>query len=191
MHLIKYLWAVRAIVYKLSFGNVGNMTYIGRPTFIEGKRNISIGNRVRIYPGIRMEALNGGMIHIGNNLAIEQNVNIISGTAVLNIGNDTTISANVFISNVDHEYTDVNKSVMDQQLQFKETQIGNSCFIGYGAVILPGTKLGNQCIVGANAVVRGTYPDNCVLVGNPAKIIKKYNSGLKHWETTEVERWQT
>ena len=182
MQPIKYLWAVRALLYKMSFSKIGNLSYIGKPLYIEGRKNISIGNRVRIYPGIRMEALNDGRIHIGNNLAIEQNVHIISGNSVMNIGDDTTISANVFISNVDHEYTDIEKSVMEQQLQFKETQIGNSCFIGYGAVILPGTKLGKHCIVGANAVVRGTYPDNCVLAGNPAKIVKKYNYELKRWE---------
>ena len=53
MHPIKYLWAARAVVYKMTFGRIGNMTYIGRPTFIEGRKNIYIGNRVRVFPGIR------------------------------------------------------------------------------------------------------------------------------------------
>lgn len=182
MHPIKYLWAVRAIIYKMAFGKVGNMTYIGRPTFIEGRKNIYIGNRVRIFPGIRMETIRNGMISIGDNTAIEQNVHIISENKTLNIGSDTTISANVFISNVDHEYKDIEKSVMEQSIVFKETQIGKSCFIGYGAVILPGTKLGNHCIVGANTVVRGNYPDNCVIVGNPARIIKKYELETESWK---------
>ena len=43
-----------------------------------------------------MEALDGGEIYIGNNIAVEQNVHIISGERILNIGDDTTISANVF-----------------------------------------------------------------------------------------------
>lgn len=182
MQPVKYLWALRALTYKLFFSNIGKLSYIGKPLYIEGKIYISIGDRVRIYPRIRMKAFNGGIIQIGNNLAIEQNVHIISGKGKLSIGDGTTISANVFISNVDHEYRDVSKSVMEQQLLFKDTQIGNSCFIGYGAVILPGTILGDHCIVGANAVVRGSYPGNCVLAGNPAKIIKKYNLELKCWE---------
>lgn len=49
-------------------------------------------------------------------------------------------------------------------------------------MLLPGAILGNNCIVGANAVVRGIYPNNCVLAGNPAKIIKKYSFELKCWE---------
>lgn len=53
------------------------------------------------------------MIQIGNNLAIEQNAYIISGIGKLCIVEDTTISANIFISNVDHEYKDTDKSVME------------------------------------------------------------------------------
>lgn len=184
MQPIKYLWAIRAIFYKLSFSHVGKLSYIGKPLYITGAKKISVGDKVRIYPGIRMEALDGGEIYIGNNIAVEQNVHIISGERILNIGDDTTISANVFISNVDHEYKDIDKSVMEQPLQFKETQIGKSCFIGYGAVILPGTRLGNHCIVGANAVVRGSYPDNCVIAGNPARIIKEYDLKTEFWKNS-------
>lgn len=53
------------------------------------------------------------MIQIGNNLAIEQNAYIISGIGKLCIVEDTTISAYIFISNVDHEYKDTDKSVME------------------------------------------------------------------------------
>lgn len=49
-------------------------------------------------------------------------------------------------------------------------------------MILPGTKLGNHCIVGANAVVRGFYSDNCVIAGNPACVIKKYDLESKSWK---------
>lgn len=47
-----------------------------------------------------------------------------------------------------------------------------------------GTILGEQCIVGANAVVRGIFPDYCVIVGVPAKIIKRYNPSTKSWQKT-------
>lgn len=78
MHPIKYLWAARAVIYKITFGKVGNMTYIGHPTFIEGRKNIYIGKHVRIFPGVRMEAIENGIIEIGDNTAIEQNVHITS-----------------------------------------------------------------------------------------------------------------
>lgn len=181
MHPIKYVWALRAIIYKTFFKHIGGMSYIGKPCFIEGCRNISIGKKTRIFPGIRMEAIGTGEIVIGDNCAIEQNVHIISEGNNLSIGDNTTISANVFISNVDHEYEDITKSVMEQSLIRRETLIGNGCFIGFGAIILPGAKLGNHCIVGSNAVLKGEYPDNCVIVGSPGRVIKEYKLGEKEW----------
>lgn len=181
MHPVKYVWALRALLYKPFFKYVGSMSYIGKPCFIEGCKGISVGKKTRIFPGIRMEAIGTGNINIGNNCAIEQNAHIISYDNMLNIGDNTTISANVFISNVDHEYTNINKSVIDQPYIKKDTLIGESCFIGYGATILPGTKLGNHCIVGSNAVVKGNYPDYCLIGGVPAKIIKKYDMDIQKW----------
>lgn len=182
MHPVKYMWALRALFYKPFFKHVGSMSYIGNPCFIEGYKGISVSKKTRIFPGIRMEAIGKGEIKIGDNCAIEQNVHIISKDSILNIGKDTTISANVFISNADHGYTDITKSVMEQRLVVKDTNIGDGCFIGYGATILPGTHLGNHCIVGANSVVKGVYPDYCVVVGAPAKVVKKYNEDTKEWE---------
>ena len=50
--------------------------------------------------------------------------------------------------------------------------IGNNCFIGAGAILLPGTIIGNNCIIGAGSVVKGTIPNNSVVIGNPCKILK-------------------
>lgn len=186
MHPLKYVWALRALIYKPFFYTIGNMSYIGKPCFLSGTRLISIGEKDRIFPGIRMEAIEGGRIIIGNNVAIEQNVHIISHSASLKIGNDTTISANVFISNVNHIYDDIHKSVMDQGIQKQETIIGDGCFIGYGAVILPGTILGNHCIIGANSVVKGKYPSNSVIVGAPGRVVKQYNDKQEEWRKTSV-----
>ena len=181
MHLIKYVWAARAIIYKLFWGSVGNMTYIGKPCFIEGRKNIHIGNRTRIFPGIRMEAIGTGKIEIGDNVAIEQNVHIISMEGILRIDNDVTISANTFITNLDHIYTEIDKSVMEQGHSLRTTTIGEGCFIGYGAAIQAGTILGKHCVVGTNSVVRGKFPNYSVIVGSPAKIVKKYDFDKKEW----------
>ena len=49
--------------------------------------------------------------------------------------------------------------------------IGDNCFIGMNTVILKGTTIGNNTIIGAGSVVTGGYPSDCVLAGNPAKVI--------------------
>lgn len=53
-----------------------------------------------------------------------------------------------------------------------ETVIGDNVFIGMNSIILMGTKIGNNVIVGAGSVVSGTVPDNCVVAGNPARVIR-------------------
>ncbi len=52
------------------------------------------------------------------------------------------------------------------------TYIGKNCFIGIGAIILPGVKIGDEVIIGAAAVVTKDIPSNSVAVGNPARVIK-------------------
>ena len=51
--------------------------------------------------------------------------------------------------------------------------IGNDVWIGGSAVILPGVTLGNNVIVGAGAVVTHSFPDNVIVVGNPARVLKQ------------------
>jgi acetyltransferase-like isoleucine patch superfamily enzyme len=53
-----------------------------------------------------------------------------------------------------------------------DTYIGTNCFVGANAIILPGVKVGNSCIIGAGAVVTKDVPDNCLVAGNPAKVVK-------------------
>ena len=126
-----------------------------------------------------METHNNGKIIFEDNISVGQNLHIISFENTLIIGSNTTISGNVFISNMDHNYTEINKHILEQNYIYKKTIVGSNCFLGYGVCIQAGTVLGEQCIVGANSVVRGIIPDFSVIVGNPAKIIKRYHSEKK------------
>jgi len=54
-----------------------------------------------------------------------------------------------------------------------ETRIGRRCFIGVRATILPGVRIGDEVVVGASAVVSKDVPSHCVVVGNPARIVKE------------------
>lgn len=189
MNLRKYFWAIRAIFFKLRFGKCGNFSYIGKTTNISGHaRNIRIGNKVRIYPGLRAEIVDQqGKITIGNDVSIGQNLQITSYKGNLKIGDHVTIAGSVLISNNDHNYYQLNKSIIKQPLTYKKTVIGNGCFLGYGSVILAGAKLGKHCIVGANSVVKaGNYEDYCVLVGSPAKVVKKYSKNTGNWENERL-----
>lgn len=52
------------------------------------------------------------------------------------------------------------------------TRIGKRCFIGARAIILPGVIIGDEVIIGSGAIVTKNIPSNCIVAGNPAKIIK-------------------
>lgn len=54
-----------------------------------------------------------------------------------------------------------------------DTNVGNDCVVGIRAIIMPGVKIGNQVVVGGGSVVTKNVPANCVVVGNPAKVIKE------------------
>ena len=57
--------------------------------------------------------------------------------------------------------------------QKRPIAIGEGCFIGANSIILKGTTLGRNVVVGAGSVVCGSFPDNVIIAGNPAKIIKR------------------
>lgn len=59
MEIVKLFWAIRGLVYKPFMKKFGSKSYLGKPIIIVGRKNISIGNRVRIYPHIRLEAYGG------------------------------------------------------------------------------------------------------------------------------------
>lgn len=157
-------------------------SYIGRPLYISQKRKIKFGKKCRVYPGIRAELGDGtSLVKVGDNVSIGQNFHVVSQGDILKIGNDVTISGNVLITNCDHSYEEIGKHILDQKLLVKHTEIGDGSFIGYGAVIQAGTVIGKQCVIGANSVVRGEFPDYCVIVGTPARIVKQYNEEENEW----------
>ena len=109
-------------------------------------------------------------------------MHVISYKEELSIGSNSLFSANVFITNMDHDYKEIGVPVINQEFLSKNTKIGVNCFIGYGVVIQAGTILGDNCVVGANSVLRGEYPKNSVIVGAPGRIVKQWNYQKSEWE---------
>lgn len=87
----------------------------------------------------------------------------------ITIGKGTCIAVNVGIITTNHDLDN-----LDNHLQGKDVYIGKNCWIGMNSVILPGVKLGDHTIVGAGSVVTKSFLEgNCVIAGNPAKIIRE------------------
>ena len=116
--------------------------------------------------------------------------NVIVGphfTAVISdrcsIGDNTMIAHNVSIITSNHG-TDISsdKCFREQDLQTKEIFIGNNCWVGCNVVFLPGSRVGDNCVVAAGAIVNKQFPDNSLIGGVPAKVLKRFNTDKKEWE---------
>lgn len=83
------------------------------------------------------------------------------------IGADVWIAQNVGIITENHDPKNP-----ENHLPAKNVEIGDCCWIGMNAVILPGVKLGSHTVVGAGSIVTHSFDGNCVIAGNPAKIIR-------------------
>ncbi|MBB6062793.1 hypothetical protein HNP65_001245 [Thermosipho japonicus] len=92
-----------------------------------------------------------------------------SGYGKIVIGKGTLIASNVGIITGNH-----NPCKLEEHLPGKDVIIGENCWIGMNVVILPGVILGPRTIIGAGSVVTHSFPEgNCIIAGNPARIIKK------------------
>ena len=184
--IFKIFWIIRGLLYKPFFGKFSFPSYIGKPIYINNFKKIFIGKRVRIFPNSRIECIGkDAKIIIHDNVSIGHNLHL-TAFSTLEISKNSTISSNVLITDNKHTYTKIGHHIMTQKSVIKKTFIGENCFIGTGAVINAGTILGKQCIVGANAVVSGLYPDYCVIVGAPGRIVKRYDANTKEWKKTKV-----
>lgn len=79
----------------------------------------------------------------------------------IHIGDYTWVTYNAVI--LSHDYTRDLKT---------DTYIGKKCFIGINSIIMPGVTIGDEVIVASGAVVTKDVPSNCIVAGNPAKVIK-------------------
>lgn len=97
---------------------------------------------------------------------------------LISIGNDCYITANCTFVTHDGGTLILRKEVPDLELT-APISIGNDVYIGLNTTILPGTKIGNRCVVGACSLVKGEFPDNSVIAGVPAKVIKTTDEYLE------------
>lgn len=125
----------------------------------------------------------GCNIFLGNNVSINMRCTFVDCNKIT-IGNNVLIASNVQIYTATHPVELLDRLTPNWQPESKEyfcrtyalpVTIGDGCWIGGGAIILPGISIGKGSVIGAGSVVVKDIPDNCVAVGNPCKVIKKIN----------------
>ncbi|GEO78049.1 maltose O-acetyltransferase [Companilactobacillus mindensis DSM 14500] len=112
----------------------------------------------------------GKNIHVGDYFLSNYNLTILD-VAPVNIGNNVMIGPNVDIYTVNHPMTA--KGRRDYLAKGFPVKIGNDVWIGGKSSIMPGVTIGNNVVVAAGAVITKDVPDNSLVGGVPAKVIKK------------------
>lgn len=119
---------------------------------------VAKGGHIKIGGGVCMS---GCTLYSMNSISIGRGTDIGTGTKII----DTDFHPLPFSQRYPKDQPD--------KVKTRPIEIGEGCFIGANSIILKGTTLGRNVVVGAGSVVSGTFPDNVIIAGNPAKIIKE------------------
>ena len=130
------------------------------------------GKNVRIWNSCHIDS--PSKLIIGSNVSINRGCIINSGGGI-KIGNDVLIGPKVIIYSQNHRFDIKEELIREQGYVLSEVTIGNNVWIASGVTILPGVTIGDNCVIGANTLVSKSIPDNSLVVGNPAKVIRKLN----------------
>lgn len=97
------------------------------------------------------------------------------------MGDRAGLGQHVFISGFNHGYADGTRDSNEQELVRKEVVIGREAHIGANSVVVAGVTIGERCQIGAGSVVTKDIPPFSVAVGNPARVVKRYDPVKKEW----------
>jgi acetyltransferase-like isoleucine patch superfamily enzyme len=146
---------------------------IGEGVVIHEHAWISVAD---VVPGYRPKLTIGDGTHIDR-------LCHIACVGEIEIGPEVLMGERVLIGDSYHEYQDPDLPIIQQPMAPpKKVTIGWGSYIGLGAVIIQGVTVGEQAYVGAGAVVTRDVPPRTVVVGNPAKPVRRYDPGTGRWE---------
>lgn len=114
----------------------------------------------------------GGHVHFGKNIYANFNLTLVDDTHIY-VGDYTMFGPNVTVATAGHP---ILPELRSQGYQYNApVHIGKNCWIGAGAIIVPGITIGDNVVIGAGSVVTKDIPSNVVAVGVPCEILRKVN----------------
>ena len=137
--------------------------------------DLRIGSDFKVWSGHRTTLISGwGRIRIGDRVFVNVGTTLLS-VEEIEIGDDVAFGNEVYV--IDSGSHGVEGGPHKQV----PVRIGDGCWIGSKAIILPGVTLGRRVVVGAGAVVTRDFPDDVMIGGNPARLIRSlsYPAGCK------------
>lgn len=161
------------------------------------------GKKSVIYRTVRKDIVPFNSFSLGNYSVIEDysilnnavgNISIGDHTRIglgntligpVQIGDNVIIAQNVVISALNHKYEDITTCIINQGVNTDQITIDNDVWIGANSTILSGIHIGQHVVVGGGSVVTKNIPPYCVVVGNPARIVKKYDLNKNIWTSID------
>ena len=136
-----------------------------------------IGEECYIEPPLRAN-WGGKHVHFGKFVYANFNLTLVDDTHIY-VGDYTLIGPNVTIATAGHP---IDPDLREKAYQFnRSVRIGKNCWIGAGAVIVPGVTIGDNTVIGAGSIVTKDIPSGVVAVGNPCRILRQIGEHDKEY----------
>ncbi len=148
-----------------------------RPTEMEKRKALlkqmfaEIGDGCYIEPPFHAN-FGGGHVHFGKNVYANFGLTLVDDTHIY-VGDYTMFGPNVVVATAGHP---ILPELREKGYQYNmPVHIGKNCWIGAGAIIVPGITIGDNVVIGAGSIVTKDLPSNVVAVGNPCKVLREVN----------------
>ncbi|OYU85541.1 MAG: acetyltransferase [Flavobacterium sp. BFFFF2] len=154
------------------FLRLGNQVYVSAlsKNGIQFGDNVSIGAFSRVIVSTSLNDI-GDKIVIGNHVGIGEFA-YLGGAGGLEIGDECIVGQYLSCHPENHNYQDTSLSIRHQGVSRKGIKIGKNCWIGSKVTILDGVTMGEGCIIAAGSVVTKSFPEQSIIGGVPAKLLK-------------------
>ena len=168
-----------------SFRTFGRGSTLARPCWVHGRQSISIGERVTIWTGARLTAVNASsdrsLLEIGDGTAIHPNAHVSAARSV-RIGKGVLMAPNCYVTDHDHDWLNpADPPRTNARLLAAPTTIGDHVWLGEKVSVLKGVTIGESCVIGAGSVVSGDIPPFSMAVGSPARVVRTWDHELGAW----------
>jgi acetyltransferase-like isoleucine patch superfamily enzyme len=161
---LKLRWGKQLQTDGLCFIGPGVKLEIGRDAVVRLGRWAWIGHGTKIRA-------HEGVVEIGAKTVMGQECTISAFQSV-RIGRECIVADRVMLIDFDHGVVEVERPIRLQGIYKRDVEVGNNCWIGYGACILRGATVGDNCVVGTSTVVTKDVPSNAVVGGVPARLLR-------------------
>lgn len=196
--LIFNILARRVFMLIRGFFKTGRKVFVGSNTKIHNSKNIVFGKSVTIDKNCIIDGFSSQKIVFGDCVKIGaystvtstshlskygKGITIGSNSATgqftefgaaggIEIGNDVIMGSYVSFHSENHNFLDTTKLIREQGVTSKGIKIGNNVWVGAKVTFLDGCSVADNSVVAAGAVVNGVYPNNSIIGGIPAKVLK-------------------